>query len=108
MTTSGFPRRICVDRMTPAELAIREAIGAVEEAGCDVRLTYAVGLLGDAQERVADFVDGVRPLEKIPEDEGVIRLRRLLADVAERYKPGVWGSDAERDLWETIEREISR
>lgn len=107
-TSSEFPRRICVDRMTPAELAIRDAMGAVEEAGCDVRLTYAVVLLGEAQERVADFVDGVRPLEMIPEDEGVVRLRTLLTEVTNRYKPQVWGSDGERNLWEAIERETSR
>lgn len=55
----AIPRRICVDRMTPAELAIREAVLAVEAAGADPRLTDAVVLLHQARERVADFVDGV-------------------------------------------------
>lgn len=53
------PRRIRVDRMTPAELAIREAMLAVEAAGADERLTAAVMLLGRAREHVADFVDCV-------------------------------------------------
>lgn len=53
----GFPRRCCVDQMTPAELAIREAKRVVEEAGCDVHLTNAIVLLSQAQECVADFVD---------------------------------------------------
>lgn len=54
-----IPRRCFVDRMTPAELAIREAMRIVEEMGADVRLTRAVILLGKAQDAVADFVDGV-------------------------------------------------
>lgn len=53
------PRRICLDKMTPAENAIREAVIAVEAAGADVRLTNAVILLQAAREHVADFVDGV-------------------------------------------------
>jgi hypothetical protein len=43
--------------MTPAELAIREAIRVVEEAGCDVLLTDAINLLSQAQDKVADFID---------------------------------------------------
>jgi hypothetical protein len=53
----GIPRRIRVDLMTPAELAIREAVIAVEAAGCHPRLTDAVILLGQARDAVADFVD---------------------------------------------------
>lgn len=51
------PRRIQVDLMTPAELAIREAMRIVEDAGADPLLTDAVVLLGQAKEKVADFVD---------------------------------------------------
>jgi len=53
------PRRIRLDRLTPAEMAIHDAVQAVEHAGCDVRLTNAVVLLQQAREEVADFVDGV-------------------------------------------------
>lgn len=53
------PRRICLDRMTPAELAIHTAVQAVEAAGCDTRLTDAINLLHAAREKVADFVDGI-------------------------------------------------
>lgn len=62
--TDSFPRRICMDEWTPAELAIHEAVQAVEEAGADVRLTRAVILLQRARESVADYVDGA------PRDEG--------------------------------------
>lgn len=55
------PRRIRIDQLTPAELAIYEAVQAVERAGADVRLTEAVILLQRARDRVADFVDGVKP-----------------------------------------------
>ncbi len=59
--TMEIPRRNRLDKLTPAETAIMEAMRAVEEAGADVRLTDAVVLLGRARDRVADFVDGVKP-----------------------------------------------
>lgn len=55
--TDNIPRRIRLDLNTPAELAIRAAIIAVEEAGCHPLLTDAVNLLSEAREKVADFVD---------------------------------------------------
>jgi hypothetical protein len=64
MTEWQIPRRNQLDRNTPAELAIREAMLAVEEAGCDVLLTDAVNLLSQAREKVADYVD--RKIEKEP------------------------------------------
>lgn len=45
--------------MTPAELAIRDAIDAVESLPADIRLTQAVTLLSAAQTRLADYVDKV-------------------------------------------------
>jgi hypothetical protein len=55
--TAGIPRRNCLDLNTPAELAIRHAVGVVEEAGCHPLLTEAVVLLGQARDKVSDFVD---------------------------------------------------
>ena len=52
-----FPRRSCIDRMTDAELAIRNAVDAVEKAGAHPVLTEAVNLLTQAQAKVADYVD---------------------------------------------------
>lgn len=52
-------RRNQIEQMTEAELAIRNAVKAVEAAGCDVRLTDAVILLQEAKDRVSDFVDGL-------------------------------------------------
>ena len=54
-----IPRRIRLDQMTIAELAIFNAVQLVEEMGADVRLTNAVNLLARAREQVADFVDGI-------------------------------------------------
>lgn len=54
------PRRIRMDKMTPAELAITEAMTKVEEMPPDTRLTDAVILLGQARDLVADFVDAQR------------------------------------------------
>ncbi len=62
MKLEDLPRRIFVDRMTPAETAIRSAIHTVEELPADIRLTKAVVLLDRARELVADYVDGVNQL----------------------------------------------
>lgn len=56
----GVQRRDRVDHMVPAELAISAAVGAVEAAGADVRLTEAVTALHRAKGLVADFVDTPR------------------------------------------------
>lgn len=58
-TTSEVPRRIDTLRWTPAERAIHDAVQVVEQAGAHPLLTDAVILLGQAQSKVADFVDGV-------------------------------------------------
>jgi hypothetical protein len=64
LVEDGMPRRNRLDLNTPAELAIREAMMAVESCGAHVLLTEAVTLLGKAKDLVADFVelgkDGVR------------------------------------------------
>lgn len=52
-------RRAYIDKMTPAELAILEAMQLVEKMGADDRLSDAVTLLHKAKEAVADFVDKV-------------------------------------------------
>ena len=48
-------------RWTAAEWAIYAAVQIVECVGADVRLTDAVCLLQEAKDRVADYVDGVKP-----------------------------------------------
>lgn len=53
-----LPRRCYLDLLTPAERSIFDAIQAVETLPADVRLTDAVVLLGQAKDKVADFVDG--------------------------------------------------
>lgn len=55
----NIPRRNRMDQWTPAERAIYDAVQAVEDMPADVRLTDAVRLLDDAQNKVADYVDGV-------------------------------------------------
>lgn len=64
-------RRNRIDLMTPAELAIREAMLRVEEAGADVRLTDAVVLLGEARDAVADFVDHVERRRSVATRDGL-------------------------------------
>jgi hypothetical protein len=55
--STDLPRRIHVELLSPAELAIRAAVQEVEKLAADVRLTDAVILLGQAKDKVADFVD---------------------------------------------------
>lgn len=57
ISDNGFPRRIRLDLYAPAEMAIREAVVEVEKAGAHPLLTDAVLLLGQAREKVADYVD---------------------------------------------------
>lgn len=61
--SNEIPRRAHIDRLTPAETAIREAVVAVEAAGCDVRLTRVVVKLQEARDMMADFVDGIPAIE---------------------------------------------
>lgn len=61
--SNEIPRRARIDLLTPAETAIRDAVGAVEAAGCDVRLTRVVVKLGEARDMMADFVDGIPAIE---------------------------------------------
>lgn len=56
-----IPRRARLEQNSEAELAIRTAATAVAETGSDPLLTEAINLLGQAREKVADFVDGVCP-----------------------------------------------
>jgi hypothetical protein len=51
------PRRNRLDLNEPAEIAIYEAMQAVEKIGADERLTKAVILLAEAKELVGHFVD---------------------------------------------------
>lgn len=54
----NFPRRNQLDKCTPAELAIYNAIEAVENCGyANEKLTEAICKLQEAKELVSDFVD---------------------------------------------------
>jgi hypothetical protein len=57
LADNGFPRRCRIDLFTPAEAAIRAAVGVVEAAGAHPLLTDAVVLLQQAREKVADYVE---------------------------------------------------
>ena len=65
--SNEIPRRAYINKLTPAEHAIYDAIAAVEAAGADVRLTDAVNLLQAARHSVADYVDGVESRRSVLE-----------------------------------------
>lgn len=56
-TVDGFPRRNRIDLATHAEGEIRRARDAVESEGAHPLLTEAVILLGQALDKVADFME---------------------------------------------------
>lgn len=56
----GVPRRIRLDLLTPAELAVYEAVQAVERLPAHPALTEVVCTLQTARERLADYVDAAR------------------------------------------------
>lgn len=52
-----WPRRATLEKMTPAELAIYNAIQEVDKVGADVKLTQAIQKLSEAKDFVSDYVD---------------------------------------------------
>jgi len=52
-----IPRRARIDLLTPEELAIYNLISEVEKLGAHPLLTDVVVLLGDARNKLADWVD---------------------------------------------------
>jgi hypothetical protein len=54
---NDIPRRNQLHSNAPAELAIYNAIQAVENLPADTRLTEAVILLGQAKDKVGDYMD---------------------------------------------------
>ena len=93
MGNQQIPRRIRVDLMTPAELAIRDAVAAVEQAGAHPLLTDAVNLLGQAQAKVADYVDAQsveEDVKALATKHGVVLTHGMVRDIASFFtaQPG--------------------
>lgn len=57
--TWGIKPRNCIDLQTPAEAAIRAAIAEVEKAGGHPMLTEVVVLLGQALDKLGEYIDDV-------------------------------------------------
>jgi hypothetical protein len=55
----GIKSRCDISLMSDVEIAITDAMLAVEHAGASVALTDAVTLLSKARDRVADHVEGI-------------------------------------------------
>lgn len=85
------PRRNDLQRNTPAELAIRKAMGDVEMVGAHVLLTDAICLLDQALDRLADYVDlqievGIDPFrqEHAPQSAAIGRIVHFVLGKIER------------------------
>lgn len=101
-TNYQFPRRNNIDRLTPAERAIYDATQAVEALPADVRLTEAVILLGQARDKVADYVDNPAGQASREQCEMPTAPAALVAAEQER---GAVGISAERRKEITISTE---
>ena len=58
---AGIPRRACADLREPIEDEIQPIVDAVEMLGAHPLLTDAVILLGQARDKLADWIDAGRP-----------------------------------------------
>lgn len=78
MQKEEIPRRIQMDKLSPSEKAIYDAMQEVEKAGASTNLTRAVMFLERARGAVADHVDGVPPPEMgaSPGPYGLLHLGR--------------------------------
>ncbi|HEY9751217.1 MAG TPA: hypothetical protein V6C63_21210 [Allocoleopsis sp.] len=67
MTIDGIPCRCQMNLWTPAKTAIWQAIQAVESVGAHPFLTEAVILLGQAKDKVSDYIEQDENLVKASE-----------------------------------------
>lgn len=80
----GFPRRLMLNEMTPAEKAIYEAGQLIEKMGADVRLTTAQIKLQEARDLVADYVDRENLEQQILNNTKSLETLDRLADELDR------------------------
>lgn len=92
-----IPRRVRVDLNKPAELAIRNAVEAVESMGADARLTEAVMLLDKARNCVADFIDGV-PSDP-PHDHGLTVIDEISLERVRQIAEEGWTTAHDDELF---------
>ena len=106
---TDIPRRTDLSRMTPAELAIRQAMLTVEEGGADVRLTDAVVLLGEAREAVADYIDGIDRRRSVHDPSYIKAMADVVAAFRADTKSGRFNCECEwaPDEYTTQVRECS-
>jgi hypothetical protein len=57
INATGEPRRSNIETMTCEEKAIQEAMWAIGKLGADTLLTEAEILLGQAKDKLSDFID---------------------------------------------------
>ena len=88
---NDFPRRSKIETMTPGELAIRDAIMAVEGEGAHVELTTVQTELQAARDRLSDYIDG-KPRRVGLQD--ALAVLRLIA------QPEIGGTDPARNQWD--------
>lgn len=110
LSDNGHPRRYRIDLNTPAELAIRQAMRAVESAGVHPLLTEAIVLLDQAKDKVADFVelpaavDGQASAKLAPSQQpGIGRIVHYVIPTGPRkgqHRPAVI-----TQVWQPIEHE---
>jgi len=94
-TGDVIPRRARLDRNTHEELLIRTAVDAIEKLPAHPKLTEAIVLLGEARNRVADYVD------ELPTDWQALADRLAEFRHGSVYKPD--GSPRDPEDWLAFE-----
>jgi hypothetical protein len=61
---NDIPRRIRLDLLTTEELAMFHMVGEIEKLGAHPLLTDVVVLLGEARNKLSDWVDLHQPKQK--------------------------------------------
>jgi hypothetical protein len=97
-TENEIPRRARLDLFTPAEKSIYDAMGEVEKAGADVRLTNALSFLMQAKNLIADYIEGIdMPIDLPPASPSVIS-DEMIEKWASEKEP-LWKSDVDAERY---------
>ena len=68
MRNNEIPRRSRLDLVTPEEKALYEMVWQIEKLGAHVLLTDVVVLLGQAREKLADWVELIAAQQSVQAD----------------------------------------
>ena len=105
-TNEATPRRIRLDLMSPAEVAIYNATQEVEKMPGDIRLTHAVIALIEARSHVADFIDDV-PFKAVNAYDALIEENQKLREALKEIRFRLYGRDTDDEIIDQIKNVLT-